>query len=258
MLKAQNRLINQFALLFLILASFAICSLAQANVALSKFRIFLDPKTRTDALQLRNDGSKDMRYTLELSQSTMTEDGLVYADIDAPLSAIRLLRYSPKRGFVPAGGRQAIRFAVRKPAGLEDGEYRAVLRVVTESLPTTGGNVNLASKLAYNIPVIVRHGHVEAQASLINPSTVIYNDKPHVQVWLTRSGNRSLFGDFVVESDDGETVGQLNNVAMYRPLTQRKVLIPLENAEKGPVVIRFTEQKKFGGDINLSVKHTLN
>lgn len=92
---------------------------------------------------------------------------------------------------------------------------------------------------------------------MVNPSTIIYNGKPHVQVWLKRSGNRSLFGNFIIEDAEGEEIGVLNNVAVYRPLERRKVLIPLQNAKKGPVVIRFTEIDKFGGDIALSIEHVI-
>jgi len=247
----------RFIFVLTLIVSFLHFNVAHANVALSKFRIFFDSKSRSDSLQLRNTGATDLRYSAELSLTTMTEDGIVYAVTEDTLSATKLIRYSPKRGMIKPGGRQALRFALRKPAGLEDGEYRATLRLVTELVPTTTGNVNLASKLAYNIPIIVRHGEIVAEASLQNPSTIIYNDKPHVQVWLTRTGNRSLFGNFIVEDKNGNELGVLNNVATYRPLEQRKILIPLHTVVKGDVVIRFTEQEKFGGDISLSIGHNI-
>ena len=224
-------------------------SVANADVSLSKFRIYFDSKSRSDSIQIRNTSSTPMSY--------QAEEGLVYAVTEDPLTASTFIRYSPKRGNILPGERQALRFALRKPAGLADGEYRANLRLVTEIAPGTNGNVNLASKLAYNIPIIVRHGRITAEASMVNPSTIIYNGKPHVQVWLKRSGNRSLFGNFIIEDANGEEIGVLNNVAVYRPLERRKVLIPLQNAKKGPVVIRFTEIDKFGGDIALSIEHVI-
>jgi len=41
-------------------------------------------------------------------------------------------------------------------------------------------------------------------------------------------------------------------------LERRKVLIPLTKTVKGPVIIRYTENKKFGGDTELSIAHTIN
>ncbi|MEM7421093.1 MAG: hypothetical protein AAF364_15395 [Pseudomonadota bacterium] len=229
-----------------------------ANVALSKFRVYFDGKTRTASLQLRNTGAKEFKYTAELTLNEMTEEGAIYSVNSDPLAADKFIRFSPKRGTIKPGERQALRFALRKPSGLADGEYRAVLRVVTELAPTEGGNVNLASKLAYNVPIIVRHGEVVAESNLASPTTVMHNGQPHIQVWQTRTGNRSLFGDYVVETTDGETLGVLNNVAVYRPLERRKVLIPLTNASKGDVVIRYTENEKFGGSLVLSIPHTIN
>ena len=49
----------------------------------------------------------------------------------------------------------------------------------------------------------------------------------------------------------------LNNVAVYLPLERRKILIPLTKAVEGDVIIRYSENKKFGGDITLSLPHTL-
>lgn len=246
-----------FVFLTLFISSFLSPSV-NANVALSKFRIFFDSQSRTDSLQLRNTGSSDLKYSAELILNAMTEDGTIYSVSEDSLSAQKFIRFSPKRGTIKPGERQALRFSLRKPANLENGEYRAVLRLVTELAPTEGGNVNLASKLAYNVPIIVRHGEVSVVSRLETPTTVMHNGQPHIQVWQTRSGNRSVFGNFIVETLEGEELGVINNVAVYRPLERRKVLIPLTKTVKGPVIIRYTENKKFGGDTELSIAHTIN
>lgn len=238
-----------FALLF--------SSFASANVAMSKFRVFFDSNSRSESLQLRNTGGSPMKYTAELDLNAMTEEGSIYVVSEEPYSALDFIRFSPKRGVIQPGERQAIRFALRKPSGLEHGEYRAVVRISSELAPTEGGNVNLASKLAYSLPIIVRHGEVFVESALQEPSTVMHNGTLHVQVWVSRQGNRSLFGNFSVETPDGKVLGVLNNVAVYRPLERRRVLIPLQEIEKGPVVIKYTENKKFGGDLVLAVEHTL-
>jgi hypothetical protein len=242
----------------LIFFSFLSVQSANANVALSKFRIYFDNKTRSNSLQIRNTGAEDVKYTAELSLNKMTEDGSIYAVSEDQYDATKFLRFSPKRGTIAPGERQAIRFALRKPQGLEDGEYRAVMRVISELAPTEGGNVNLASKLAYNIPIIVRHGEVFVESTLEEPSVVMHNGLPHVEVWQTRTGNRSLYGNFIVEAEDGTEIGVLNNVATYRPLQRRKVLIPLQNPVKGPVIIKYVENSKFGGSLEDSVKLTIN
>lgn len=236
---------------------FVLSTPASANVALSKFRVFFDTQDRSNSLQLRNTGASEVKYTAELALNAMTEDGAIYSVSDDPFTATPLLRFSPKRGVIKPGERQAIRFALRKPVGLEDGEYRAVIRLTTELSPTSGGNVNLASKLAYNVPIIVRHGKLTVESALESPSTVMHNGVTSIQVWQTRQGNRSLYGNFIVETRDGEELGVLNNVAAYRPLERRKVLIPLHKVVKGPVIIKYIEDKKFGGNLELSIEHII-
>lgn len=243
--------------LILFFFTLLLTGVASANVGLSKNRIYFDTNSRSESLQLRNTGASSIKYTAELDLNAMTEEGSIYVVNDDPYSAIDFIRFSPKRGVIQPGERQAIRFALRKPSGLEHGEYRAIVRISSELAPTENGNVNLASKLAYSIPIIVRHGEVFVESALLEPSTVMHNGTLHVQVWVSRQGNRSLFGNFSVETPDGKVLGILNNVAVYRPLERRRVLIPLQEIEKGQIIIKYTENKKFGGNLVLAVEHTL-
>jgi len=244
---------------YLILFVFALLlsNVVSANVALSKYRIFFDSNSRSESLQLRNTGDSPIKYTAELDLNTMTEEGSIYLVSEDPFSALDLIRFSPKRGVIQPGERQAIRFALRKPSGLEHGEYRAIVRISSELAPTKGGNVNLASKLAYSIPIIVRHGEVFVESALLEPSTVMHNGTLHVQVWVSRQGNRSLYGNFSVETPEGKVLGLMNNVGVYRPLERRRVLIPLQEVESGPIIVKFTENKKFGGNLVLAIEHNL-
>ena len=73
-------------------------SVANADVSLSKFRIYFDSKSRSDSIQIRNTSSTPMSYQAELSINAMTEEGLVYAVTEDPLTASTFIRYSPKRG----------------------------------------------------------------------------------------------------------------------------------------------------------------
>ncbi|MEW9799055.1 fimbrial biogenesis chaperone [Alteromonas sp. CYL-A6] len=236
--------ISRFLLVVLMLLPF----MASANITLSKYRIYFDANDRAEALQLRNTGATDAQFSAELVLSAMTEEGKVYTVFEDEFDASPLLRYSPKRGTIGPGQRQALRFALRKPAGLPEGEYRAVLKL-TSSLATPGnGSINLNSKLAYSIPVIVRHGRLSATTTLTQPQTIMVNDNPHIQLWQTREGNRSLYGNFMVTDEDGNEVGVVNGIATYLPLQKRKVLIPLKPGFRGPVTITFTENENYGGD----------
>ncbi len=247
---------SKFISFFLILnlVTFA----AQANVSLSKFRLYFDNNNRNDALQLRNKGSKPVRYSVELGLVAMTEEGALHPVDSDPFSAIGLLRYSPKRGVIQPGDRQALRFSLRKPAGLKDGEYRAVLKVTSSEIADAGSTVALQSKLAYNLPIIVRHGRLNAETSLQEAKLVRVGNVAHVEFWQTLDGNRSLFGNFILEDEDGNEVGVLNNSAVYQPLDRKKVIIPLQSEVQGNVTIKFKEIAKYGGDLAAETNITLN
>lgn len=227
-----------------------------ANVALSKHRLFFDNNSRNEALQLRNTGAVTMEYSAELSLVAMTEEGTLRKIEADPYSAIKLLRFSPKRGTIAPGGRQALRFAVRKPANLPHGEYRAVLNLTSTYTGGSIGNVKLNTKLAYNVPVIIRHGRTEVTSELLEPKLVMIEDAPHIEVWQSLNGNRSLFGNFIVMDKNGDEVGLVNHIATYMPLSRRKVLIPLSKKVSGLVTIKYNELTQYGGSIESTT--TLN
>lgn len=220
---------------------------AYANLSLSKFRLYFDNSNRNDALQMRNKGDAPVSYSAELSLVAMTEEGTLHPVESDSFSAIGLLRYSPKRGVINPGQRQALRFSVRKPAGLKEGEYRAVLKITSAPVTSQAGSIALQSKLAYNLPIVVRHGRLEATTELTNPRLVNVGSTPSIELWQLLEGNRSVFGNFIVEDSDGNEVGILNNSAVYQPLKRKKVLIPLSQNVKGDITIKFNEIAVYGG-----------
>lgn len=223
---------------------------AAANIALAKHRIFFAANQRTEALQFRNTSGVTITYSAELGLTAMTEEGTIYAVDNDPLSAKGMIRYSPKRGTIPPGGKQVIRLSVRKPASLADGEYRAAL-LLTGAIAEEGeaDKVTVRPALTFSIPIIVRNGRVQATTQLRNPEFVMINDEPAVKVWQSLNGNRSLFGNFTIVDDSGIELGALNRSAIYQPLAGRSVTIPLSKAVKGKTIIQYQEIEKFGGSL---------
>jgi P pilus assembly chaperone PapD len=245
------------SLVFLILfLSFS--SQVQANLALSKYRLYFDNNNRADSLQLRNAGAVALSYKVDLGLVAMTEEGTLRKIEEDPFSAIGLLRYSPKRGRIEAGGRQALRFSLRKPAGLKDGEYRAVLLISGSPESESDNSLSIRPTLSYSVPIIARHGRLEAATELLEPRLVMRSDTPHIELWQSLEGNRSLFGNFIVSDDKGNELGVLNNSAVYLPLKRRKVNIALNKMVKGKVIIEYKEIAKFGGDLAAKTEIELN
>ena len=227
---------------------FVFCGNTFANITLSKNRLFFDEKDRGDALQLRNTGGNPMQFKTELHLVKMDENGGISKVLDADDSAISMLRFSPRRGVVPAGGKQVIRFSVRRPKDLPEGEYRAVLSLSTSLATDRPEAVTLQSTLSYNMPIIVRHGETSAKTTLENTRLVNSQDAKFIELWQTLDGNRSLFGNFTVENEEGEVVGLLNGVAVYTPLAKRKVMIPIDElVAKETLTVKYQEVSAYGG-----------
>ena len=67
---------------------------------------------------------------------------------------------------------------VRKKAELAVGEYRAVLKIIaSESQNPDIDGISIRPKVAYSVPVIVRHGQLEADSELINPQLITQNGR---------------------------------------------------------------------------------
>jgi P pilus assembly chaperone PapD len=236
-----------------LLTLFTLCVSAHAfaNITLSQNRIYFGPNDRANAVQLRNTGGSAMEYKTSIHFVKMTEQGQIIK-VAAPQEskdelAAKMLRFSPKRGVVPAGGKQVIRFSLRRPRDLEVGEYRAVLSIATSIATEKPEDVTLKPTLAYNMPVIMRHGETKASTELQNTRLVMLDQHPHIELTQTLNGNRSLYGNYTVLNKRGDVMGLLNGVAVYTPLSQRKVLIPLNEAPSGDLIVKYQEVSSFGG-----------
>jgi hypothetical protein len=252
----KYKLISAVTVLFALL-SFS----SNANLALSEYRLLFDNKTKTNSLLLRNTSDNTMTFSIEITHQNMTKEGNLMPISEAQMlghSAKKMLRYSPRRGKIKPRGVQAVRFNVRKPANIANGEYRSVLRIVSQMQKTNiNDSLSVTPKIAYSIPIIIRHGQVFAEAQLKSPNLVMQNGHPTMQFTIASEGNRSLFGNaYIVDSKNNE-IGRIDNIALYPPLKERLVYIPLVSATKGEVTIHFDEQIKYGGNISLQRKFSL-
>lgn len=232
----------------ILILSCLFCANSFANITLSKNRLFFGEKDRSDALQLRNTGGSPMQFKTSLYLVQMDEQGGIHKVAQSDDSAIDMLRFSPKRGVVPAGGKQVIRFSIRRPRDLVEGEYRAVLSVSTSLATDRPEAVTLNSTLSYNMPVIVRHGETKASTQLENTRLVHSSGSRLIELWQTLEGNRSLYGNFTVEDKSGNVHGLLNGVAVYTSLNKRQVLIPLtSDVSDQELIVKYQEVATFGG-----------
>lgn len=240
--------------------------LAAGDLLVAPTRVVLDGSRGTEVV-LNNIGSTPATYRISLEIKRMTGQGgleeIADADINATeRAALDMISFSPRRITLPPNQPQVIRVGVRLPEGVAPGEYRAhmLFRAIPDAVAATpqtsvsSGGVSIALTPIYGItiPVIVRVGDLSATASLGKAWIAQEDDQPHFTFDLTRSGNRSVYGDIeVTRPGVKDPLFLARGIAVYPEVTDRRVSIPVppEVAAglKGPVRIRYTEDRELGG-----------
>lgn len=208
-------------------------------------RVVFEGRTRAAQLGLVNRGSETATFRISVINMKMGDNGEL-TEIARPEPgqqfAESLFRYSPRQVTLEPGASQAIRILLRKPADLADGEYRShmMMRGVPnvqsqsiENLQAGAASVQLIPVFGIAVPVIVRHGDLAFDAAIEGAEFIAAsNEQPldRIRFQLTRSGNRSSFGDLTVSIDqNGEQVvlARTLRLAVYTPNTSRTVEMEL-------------------------------
>lgn len=249
-------------------AAFSVPAAASGDLLVAPTRLVLDGSRGTEVV-LNNIGAEAATYRISLEIKRMTAAGgldeIAEEDAtDAEKAALAMIAFSPRRVSLLPNQPQVIRVGVRVPEGTPAGEYRAhmLFRAVPDAAPAaaadaakpSGEGVSIALTPIYGItiPVIVRVGDLGAEA-VIGDAWVSENaDGPAFNFDLTRTGNRSVYGDIEVTRPGlPEPLLLARGIAVYPEVGARKVSlrVPPELAAKlkGPVHIRYSEDREIGG-----------
>jgi hypothetical protein len=240
---------------------------AAGDLLVAPTRIVFDGPRGAEVV-LNNIGSETATYRISLELKRMRADGSLeeIAPQDATpaeQAMLDMLVYSPRRVTLPPNQPQTIRLGVRPPEGLPDGEYRAHLlfRAVRDPVPAaaaadapapSGVSISLTPVYGVTIPIIVRQGVLTASAALSNPRLESSGAEQALRFDLARQGNRSVYGEVIVERPGAaEPLLQARGIAIYAERDSRTVTLPLSQeqaqAMRGPVVIRYIEDRDLGG-----------
>jgi hypothetical protein len=239
---------------------------AAGDLLVAPTRVILDGSRGTEVV-LNNIGSEPATYRISLEIKRMTAlgglDEIDEGDANAAeKAALEMISFSPRRVTLPPNQPQVIRVGVRLPEGTPPGEYRAhmLFRAVPDAAPaadpakpaSTGVSIALTPIYGITIPVIVRVGDLGAEASIGEARVIDTVDGPAFAFDLARSGNRSVYGDIEVTRPGlAEPLLLARGIAVYPEVGQRQVAlrVPAELAAKlkGPVRIRYTEDREVGG-----------
>lgn len=252
------------------------------TLAVSPTRIVFEGRKRSAEVTLINTGSVEATYRVFFTQRRMTEEG-AYEDVEEPRPgenfADKMIRYSPRQVVLGPGEVQTVRLLVRKPKGLAPGEYRSHL--VFSGVPPTDLTtsieqdedlaegelrVSFIAIFAVSIPVIVRHGEIEAEVAMSDLALDPDGRQGVLSLRLHRTGRRSAYGDLTVTyapSSGGDVeVGLLRGLAVFTPNQSRTVLIRLAppegvTIEGGRLHVVYRERPDDGGAVLAEAELTL-
>lgn len=257
----------------------------RAELIVLPTRIVMENNDRYTTVTVKNSGQATGNFSVEVSDMTMQEDGMVVPLAEGQkdeFSAIPYLRIAPRSMTLKPGEIQNVRVMLRKPEGLAAGEYRSHLSVKIdndnveasekkEAETTNDAKIELKARLVLIIPVIFRHGETSVSMKMEAPKiTKDANGKSQLEIDLLRDGNRSSMGDFTVSyiADNGkaELVKFYPGLPVYRSTPKRHVVIPLDETPanvdmtKGKLKISYNaqenEEKKLlaESELNLSAQ----
>jgi len=241
-------------------------ALAAPDLMVYPTRVVMNDRQRTAQVDIINTSQVKASYKISLVRKRMTDTG-GFEDVASPQPAEKfaddLVKYSPRQVTLLPGAGQTIRMMLKVPAALEEGEYRSHL-VFTKMVsgisdlseqdasdPNTV-SMKVVTNIGVSIPVIARHGKLEAQAAIDPSSVKVVAVEPKQQLvdfTLSRTGTRSVYGDVAVYRGD-EKVAVGNGLAIYTPNLTRKVGVPvldtfmLKPGEHIRVVFTERDEKK--------------
>ncbi len=245
----------------------ALPAMAAGDLLVAPTRVILDGSRGTEVV-LNNIGAEPATYRISLEIKRMTAEGgldeITEEDArPAERTALDMIAFSPRRVTLPPNQPQVVRVGVRVPEGTAPGEYRAhmLFRAVPDATAAATGDakpagegVSIALTPIYGItiPVIVRVGDLGAEAAIGEAWVSETRDGPAFNFDLSRTGNRSVYGDIeVTRPGAAEPLLVARGIAVYPEVGARKVSlrVPGELAAKlkGPVRIRYTEDREIGG-----------
>lgn len=255
-----------WVMVFVFVGCLSFETLAQGDLLITPNRVIFEGRKKKEQLNLINIGKEVATYSVSFVQRRMNQDGgfeAITVPDSGQMFADPYLRIYPRQVSLQPGEAQVIMLQVRQEPDMKDGEYRSHLYFRSEkeykplgqektSNDSTALNVQLIPIFGMSIPIIIRIGDINAEASLSNLK--LETDSlgfTHLAFDLNRTGNISVYGNLLVDyvPDKGKPyqVGAIKGVAVYTNLNRRYVKIKLNDTEdilskKGKLRLRYTSR----------------
>jgi hypothetical protein len=248
-----------------LLASMLMAPLVSHAASLTTYRIYLDDTNRTESFIVFSSRSEPEQCSLDFKYFNFDDAGEMSLHKDAVLpinNAESWVRYSPRSFVLQTGRPQTIRFSMRRKPNSDAQEYRSYISISCEDVadnadaikdqptPKDGVSVSITPKLVQNVPLIIRTGPLDAQASFSD--IVISGNK--ISAKILRSGKRSIFGRLaLINRKTDEEIAFTDSISVYPETSNYAFEFSTVNKDNIPVeemMLRFTEDENYGGSLN--------
>ena len=217
---------------------------AQGELLITPTRVVFKPDNIKEIINLVNTGEKTETYTVSFVQRRMNEDGsftVITKPDPGQNFADPYLRIYPRTITLKPGEGQVVMLQRRRNSNNQMGEYRSHLyfrsntdyEALGETVIDTisGVNIKLTPIYGMTIPIIFRTGNTTATATISDTKLESLKDSNRLNFTLNRKGNKSLYGDFIVNYSPVKgksiTIARLNGVAIYTTINRRFMSINL-------------------------------
>lgn len=225
-------------------------SLDAHSVAVTTNRLFLDPKHSSDTVRVLSTESEPQLCQSSIRNTLITPEGNIAIARDAKDGvASKLVRIAPYNFRLIPGQQQNIRVIFRRKPGIEAGEYIGLLSIKCTNDITADQMATVKPNIIHNVPVVIRTSTMPIKANIVSANKV--NDV--VETTISIEGNRSITGDIqLVKRASGEVIASRKNISVYAQAPEKKIIIRIPDKSASNLLVRFIENKKLDGRVNLS------
>lgn len=212
-------------------------SVSEAVLFITPTRLVFEGRQRAATVTFLNQKDTPKTYRLFWRDKKQGPDGK-FVDMlegdDVPWSAKSLIRYSPRQVTVEPQESQVVRFALRKPKDLPEGEYRSHL-VIEEQEPPKGEDdlggdaigVKINMLYSYTMPILVVHGKQKVDVKVRDFDTYRSEGREWIaEALFENSGGTSALGILRLEwegPEGTEVLAEGGSVNIYLPQRRRKI-----------------------------------
>lgn len=230
---------------------------AEARLDIVPRKIVIENRERSGELTILNLTNEMSTFRMDILSYRQNEHG-IYEELETPLSPVfnpeSIVRFSPRQFTLKAGGRQKVRISLRKPANLPEGEYRFHIKALrlAQPSPDLENGVYMHANIGITIPVIVRHGKTDAQATISDVKLISAakseKGKPELHLQINRQGTESAVGKLEVlwkpANGQEKKIGNMGHLNVFTDITKRLVKIPLSEMPygNGIITVRYLKE----------------